>query len=366
MPMDAARSILLVTRGLDPVGTGRQVELAADGLAALGSRVVVAVTSKAGSLACRLAARGYEVQAVGRRPVVDAAAGGRLARLAARLGPAAILGFGRSQIWPLVAAKRAAPQSRTLAWLGLAPRGWSARWGLARLDGVVATSAAVGAACQRLGMAAGRIAVVPPGVALEPPRGGAAISRGDLAERLGLDPARQWTLCVAPLEPEPRLRRLLWAIDQLGVVRKDLQHVLVGAGPLLEHVRRRARAQELSERLFILPACDLLPDLLGEVRLVWQSGDVALGGALLDGMVHGVPAVAVESDAARQLIADGQTGRIVPAEPESELPRRAFGILEDADLAGRYGAAAAARAAEAFSAERFVAGLLAALGQQQH
>jgi len=356
--MDAGRPILLVTRGLDPVGTGHQVELAADGLAALGGRVVVAVTSQGGSLAGRLAARGYQVDAVGRRPVVDAAAAGRLARLAARLGPAAILGFGRSQIWPLVAAKRAAPRGRTLAWLGLDPRGWSARWGLARLDGVIASSAAVQAACQRRGIAPHRIAVVPPGAEVA---AGAGLSRAELAERLGLDPAQQWTLCVAPLEPEPRLGRLLWAIDQLGAVRKDLQHVLVGTGPLLGHVRRRARAQELAERLFILPDCELLPDLLGQVRLVWQSGDVALGGAILDGMARGVPAVAVESAAARQLIADGQTGRIVPAEPESEFPRRAFGILEDADLAAGYGAAAAARAAEAFSAERFVAGLLAVL-----
>jgi glycosyltransferase involved in cell wall biosynthesis len=358
MPMDAARPILLVTRGLDPVGTGRQVELAADGLAALGSRVVVAVTSRGGSLAGRLAARGCEVHAVGWRPVVDAAAAGRLARLTARLGPAAILGFGRSQIWPLVAAKLAAPRSRTLAWLGLAPRVWSARWGLARLDGVIASSAAVQAACRRRGIAPHRISVVPPGAQAAQ---GAGLSRAELAERLGLDPAQQWTLCVAPLEPEPRLGRLLWAIDQLGVVRKDLQHVLVGTGPLLGHVRRRARAQELAERLFILPNCDLLPDLLGEVRLVWQSGDVALGGAILDGMARGVPAVAVESAAARQLIADGQTGRIVPADPESELPRRAFGVLENADLAASSGSAAAARAATAFSAELFVAGLLAAL-----
>jgi len=356
--MDAARPILLVTRGLDPVGTGRQVELAAEGLAARGARVVVAITSQAGSLAGRLAARGSEVHAVGRRPVVDAAAAGRLARLAARLGPAAILGFGRSQIGPLVAAKWAAPQSRTLAWLGLAPRGWSARWGLARLDGVIAASAAVEAACQRQGIAPQRIVVVPPGAKAAE---GAGLSRAELAERLGLDPARKWTLCVAPLEPEPRLGRLLWAIDQLGVVRKDLQHVLIGTGPLLGHVRRRARAQELAERLFILPDCELLPDLLGEVRLVWQSGDVALGGAILDGMARGVPAVAVESDAARQLIADGQTGRIVPADPESEFPRRAFGILEDADLAAGFGAAAAARAAAAFSAERFVAGLAEAM-----
>jgi len=227
-----------------------------------------------------------------------------------------------------------------------------------RLDGVLATSAAVREACERHGLGADRIVVVPPGARAAT---GAGLSREVIARHLGLDPVRHWTLSVAPLEPAARLTRLLWAIDQLGVVRKDLQHVLVGTGPLLGQIRRRARAQELSERLFIVPDCEVIQDLLGEVRLVWQSGDVALGGAILDGMACGVPAVAVASNAARPLVVDGETGRLVPAEPESELPRRAFGILEDADLAHRYGVAGAARAAGEFSAVRFVAGLAEAL-----
>jgi len=137
--------------------------------------------------------------------------------------------------------------------------------------------------------------------------------------------------------------------------------VLVGAGPLADQVRRRARVHELAERLFMMPDCDLLPDLLGQVAVVWQSGEVALGGAILDGMARGVPAVAVESDAAQQLVQDSETGRIVPPLPESELPRRAFGILEHDSLAKQYAAAAVARAAEAFPSEPFVAGLLAVL-----
>ena len=165
---------------------------------------------------------------------------------------------------------------------------------------------------------------------------------------------------VAPLVPEARLERLLWAIDQLGVVHQRLEHVLVGAGPLRGRMLRRARVQQLAEQLHLFPHLDCLPDLLREVRLVWQSGEVACGGALLDGMALGIPAVAVESDAARQLIVDGETGRIVPADPESEFPRRALGIIEDDELAARYGSAAKARAAAAFPTDRMVAAVLAA------
>ena len=357
--MAEAESFLLVVRGLDPVGTGRLVELAAAGLAAAGRQVTVAVTTGGGGIADRLAASGVRVHRLGGRPVGDAAATLRLAGLVRQLRPAVVLGFGRSQIVRVALAARLGPRSRGLVWLGLPPRGPRQTWALRRLAGVVAASADVAQACRRAGVRESRLALVPPGISVDT---GTGLARDEVAARLGLDPAKHWTLAVAPLEPAARLPRLLWAIDQLGVVRKDLEHVLVGSGPLLLHLRRRARAQELAERLVILPTCDVLPDLLGHVKLVWQSGEVALGGAVLDALARGVPAVAVDSDAARELVVDGETGRIVPAEPESELPRRAFGILEDEALARRYGEAAAARAAERFPAERFVTGLLEALG----
>jgi glycosyltransferase involved in cell wall biosynthesis len=358
MPMGGAEPILLVVRGLDPVGTGRLVELAAEGMAAAGHPVAVAVTTTGGSVPQRLAAGGIPVHRLGGRPVGDVAATLRLAGLVRRLRPAAIVGFGRSQIPRVAVTTRLAPRCRGVVWLGLPPAGAAQSVGLRRLDRVIAASAEVAEACRRAGVLERRLACVPPGVVVA---AGGGLSREEIAGRLGLDPAKRWTLAVAPLEPAARLARLAWAIDQLGVVRKDLQHVLVGAGPLADQVRRRARTQELAERLFIRPDCDLLPDLLGQVALVWQSGDVALGGAILDGMARGVPAVAVESDTARQLVVDGETGRIVPPLPESEFPRRAFGILEDEPLASRYAAAAATRAAESFPVEPFVAGLLAVL-----
>jgi glycosyltransferase involved in cell wall biosynthesis len=356
--MGLGRKILFVTRALDPVGTGRQVELAAEGLAAAGFDVAVAITTCGGDVASRLADRGITVHAVGRRPVVDAAAMARLATFRARFEPETLLGFGRSAALPLLTARLLGARCRTLLWLGLPPRRASTIQAAKRLDGVIATSPGVASACTRSGIRADRIIVVPPGITRDAGRG---LSREDIAARIGLDPTKQWTLAVAPLEPEPRLQRLLWAIDQLGVVRKDLQHVLIGAGPLLGQIGRRARAQELAERLIVLPSCNVLPDLLTHVKIVWQSGSVALGGALLDGMAHGLPTVAVESDAARQLVVDDVTGRVVPALPESEFPRRAFNIVEDDDLARRYGDAAAARAATEFPVEPFVEGIVAAV-----
>ncbi len=345
--------ILLVARGLDPVGTGRQVELLAAGLRGRGWDVQVAITTAGGSVATRLAARGIPVHLIGSRPVIDVAVAARLVRLVGRLRPTVVHASGRSCGQLGLAVRPLLGAGAFLCQLAVSPRPTGLiRRLLRRADRVIAVSSGVAAACRAAGVGESRIDVVPPGIeAFE----GEHLAREAVAVRLGLRAASPWTLCLAPLTAEARLERLIWAIDQLDVVRRGVEHILVGSGPLLARVLRRARVQQLAERLHLMPDCDCLPDLLRQVQLVWQSGNVAYGGAILDAMPYGIPAVAVESDAARQLIVDDSTGRIVTADPESEFPRRAFNILEDDALAARYAAAARIRAAEEFSAATSVA-----------
>jgi glycosyltransferase involved in cell wall biosynthesis len=356
----ARQPILIALRGLDPVGTGRQAELLARGLAAGGRDVHVAITSAGGSVAARLRAAGLPVHELGRRPVPDVAAALRLSGLVRRLGSGTLVSFGRRQAWMAAVGRGAAPRWRTVCHVAVPPRGGRLRPGVRRADRVVAASAAVAEACCRLGVAPARLSTVPAGIVADE---GTGLARQALAERLGLDPACDWTLSVTPLVAAARLERLVWGIDQLDVVRKHMQHVLVGAGPQRRRLWRRARVQQLAERLFVMSHCDLLPDLLGQVRYVWQSGATAFGGVILDAMARGVPAVAVSSDAARQLVVPGETGWIVPPLPESELPRRAFQLLERPDDAARFGAAARARASESFAVERMVAGFAAAIDE---
>jgi glycosyltransferase involved in cell wall biosynthesis len=359
MPPRPPRPVLLVCRGLDPVGTGRQVELAAAALRAAGHDVALAVITAGGEVAARCAAAGVPVHRLSRRPVVDAGGGIALVRLARRLGAPVVMAFGGGQALPAAAAAAAAG-GRLVCQLGRPPRGTGLRLALPRADRVLAWPAETAAAAAGLGASRERIVVVPPAAAAAPAAG---LSRAEIAARLGLDPAKIWTLCVAPLVASSRLERLLWAIDQLGVVHRGLEHVLVGAGPLERQLWHRARAQRLAERLRLVPQLDCLPDLLREVRLVWQSGEVACGGAILDGMARGLPAVAVDGVVSRGLVADGTTGRIVSALPESEFPRRAWNVIEDDGLAARYGAAARARAAECFPPERTAAAVVAAVAE---
>lgn len=352
-----APDLLLVSPDHPPVGSGRQLELAAAALQQAGWRVHLAVLTTGGSLASRLAQTGVTTDRLGRRPALDAAVVPRLVQLNRRLRPAVVLAWGRQAAGPVAAARLVCRRLglgswRHLQWLAQPPRPGLELTAVRAADQILVTAAAVAEGC------AGQAVIVPPAAAAFV----AAASRQQLATALGLAPANRWTLTVAPLVAASRLEQLLWAIDQMGVARDDLEHVIVGAGPLARRLARRARIEELADRVHYFDRLDCLPALLSQVDLIMQSGRVALGGCLLEGLAQGIPLVAIDTPESRAIIGDNEAGRLVPALPESEFARRAIQLLEDHDLAAACTAAGRRRVAEGFDPQASAAALVAAVG----
>ena len=357
-----AKDLLLVSADAPAVGSGRQLELATVALREAGWRVRLALLTTGGSLAGRLKANGVAVERIGRRPIIDAAVVPRLVGLCRRRAPALVLAWGRPAAVPVAAARLV---SRRLGlgswqhcqWLAQPPRPGPEAFAVRAADRVLVTAEWL-ANDHGLAAVAGRLAVVPPAAV-------ALTSHGDrerLAVSLGLDAARQWTLTVARLVAASRLDRLLWAIDQMGVVRDDLAHIIVGAGPLGRRLARRASVQLIAGRVHFFDQLDCLPELLPQVDLIMQPGRVPLGGCLLEGLSQGIPLVAVDTPESRSVIGNNEAGRLVPAVPESELGRWAIQLLEDRDLAAACTAAGSRRAAELFDPQAFAAALVAAVG----
>ena len=199
----------MITRGIDPVGTGRQIELVAEGFQAAGWHVHLAVTTAGGTVAQRLAHTGVTVHRLSSRPTVDAATVVKVVQRARRLGLGrsdVVLAWGRSQAPLAAAVKVFVPTVRFISHLAVRPRGTIAGLALGKADRVIAASQAVAAACERAGMASGKIDMIPPAATAA---AAAGLSRAEIANCLGLDPGTIWTLCVAPLVPEARLERLL-------------------------------------------------------------------------------------------------------------------------------------------------------------
>lgn len=347
-PAAGWRRILLVARGLDRIGTGAQIELAAGSLAAAGWDVHAALVTATGDLACRLRAAGVEVHAVSRRPVVTAGCLASLIAILRRLRPTLVESWGWSA--SCVATVAAGLCRTPLACrVGTAPgHSWRHRRVLRAARLVMADSPVLAEACRGHLPPETLLRTVPPAVPPERTR----LDRACLAERLGLRPDRPWTLCVAPIEAASRLEHLLFAIDQLEIILPGVEHLLVGRGSQWPRIARRQRVQEIGDRLHRFESLGLVDRLVPHAALVWQAGDVPLGGAILEAMAAGVPAVAVASPSASSLVEDGRTGFVVPPEPSADFTRRAFQLLESALLAERMGREARTRAADAFQPER--------------
>jgi D-inositol-3-phosphate glycosyltransferase len=376
------RRVVLVSRGLDPIGTGRQVLLAAAGLAERGCEVHLATVSHDGSPEGPFATGSGGIAAIhsiSSRPApsnlpVDPAAIGGLARLLRRGDFDLVEAWGWSSGVAAAAARVMAGLARgrrpPLAIRAATPPGgsWPRRAALSQAEIVLADGDEVAAACREAAPGT-PVVVVPPGIPTEPinpAKPAAAPPRDEVAARYGLRADRPWTLSVAPLESPSRLERLLWAMDQIDVVHREVEHLLIGAGSQSARLARRARVQHVADRLKVVPCLrppihDGACDLVAHASIVWQSGEVALGGAILEAMAVGRPIVAVESMAACNLIEDGVSGLIVPADPTSEFPRQAVKLLEDATLAARLGEAARLRAIERFSLQAFQAAHAAAM-----
>ncbi len=352
-PMMQQRCIFIIARGGEAVGTSGQLAIAARWFFSRGWDVHVAVLSAGGGLIDRLIDAGVIVHAVGNRCQPDMAAWLRLASLLRRHNPNIVQTWGSTAArWGLSAA-HIAGRAKTVACLAVEPRTREPLMPLLqRASRVVVCSDSLKESWLTRGLGSNRVIVVPPGISA-----GLAmqVPREDVARELGLLVDRPWTLCVAPLESNSRIEAWLWAVDQLDVVCPGIEHVIVGNGPLKNKLRRWAKIQNIDARVHARTECRHVTALLPHLRLVWQAGNVAYGGAILDAMAEGVPAVAVDSPAARQLIADNQTGRIVTARPASELPRRSLEVIESDDCFNRYSIASRERVEKNFPIHLFEA-----------
>jgi glycosyltransferase involved in cell wall biosynthesis len=147
-------------------------------------------------------------------------------------------------------------------------------------------------------------------------------------------------------------RELLQALARLPEAR------LVLAGRDLEQGGAFQEALEReSERLGVRGRVEFgfhddVPALLETLDVValpsWTEG---LPVVLLEAMAHGRPVVATPVGGTPELVADGETGLLVPPRDPEALAEALRRVLDDPDLARRLGEAGRRRVAERFSAD---------------
>lgn len=212
---------------------------------------------------------------------------------------------------------------------------------------------------ERLGVAAERVRVIPPGVDLdeldpERLRGPRVLA---LAERWGVDVERRVVLVPGPLE---RARGHLLALEAVARLdRRDLSLVLAGQeDPPAAYVREieaAVRRLGLGDRVrFGGPPGDEAAALqLADVVLLPAVEPLPSARPIAAAQAMGKPAIVTGLGALPECVQPASTGWIVPADDPDELAwalGRALALEEE--VKARLAARARAFAAEAFGAER--------------
>ncbi len=219
-------------------------------------------------------------------------------------------------------------------------------------DHFIAVSESVAADLIRRGVPRRKIHVVYNGVA-EPSRlPEPAAARRDL----GLAPGPT-VGTVARLHAVKGVRYLLQAAAILQRRGVACQVVVVGDGPERGALEREGRELGLApparflgfrERpVELLPALDVfvLPSLME-----------GMGLAVLEAMLAGLPVVASRVGGVRELVAEGETGLLVPPADPQSLADALMRLLGDPDLARRLGEAGRERYRRDFALESFARG----------
>jgi glycosyltransferase involved in cell wall biosynthesis len=218
------------------------------------------------------------------------------------------------------------------------------RWLFAQTDRVVAVAAAVAddlvaaSAVDRR-----RIVVIPNGV--EPSRIAATeADRRATRGALGVADGEVVLVHVGTLAPEKNLTALVAVTAACRRRGLPVRAVLVGDGPCRDAVARAAREQAVEAAVTRLPAQPRVGAYLAAADLyVSTSLSEGMPAALIEAGLAGLPAVAYAVGGVPEVVADGETGVLVPAGNERALTDAVAALVTDQGRRARM--ARAARAA---------------------
>ncbi len=190
-----------------------------------------------------------------------------------------------------------------------------------------------------------------------------------LRAQLGLKPDSLLLGTVGMCRPEKNQEVLLTTLRRLRVARVDAHLAIAGDGPLKEHLKRRAVALEIADRVHFLGALDDVRPLLGalDIFVLPSSAVESFSNAALEAMSMGRPVILSDIGGAREMIHDGVEGYVVaPTELEARMPAIIAALYADKRKRQQMGIAARNRAVTCFSVGAMVAGYRGLLGGQHH
>ncbi len=171
--------------------------------------------------------------------------------------------------------------------------------------------------------------------------------RAAVAASLHLDEAQPWLLAVAMMRDDQKLLSYRCLAEALSAL-VDQRWQLIIAGEGAAEAKVRAAFADFSERIRWVGVLE--PDRLKQLYraadiYVWPAVKEAWGVAFLEAQASGLPVVAGRSGGVPGIIADGETGLLVPEGDSNAFAAALASLLADSQKRQAMGRAAMDRAA---------------------
>ena len=149
-----------------------------------------------------------------------------------------------------------------------------------------------------------------------------------------------------------------WLLKAAPLVLAEFPHamfVFLGEGPLLGRLQQLEGKLGISGHVMFLGARQDVPECLATFDVfAFPSLNEGMGRALIEAMAVGLPAVATRVGGIPDVVADGETGLLVPARDEAALADALLKLLRDPARRQAYGHAARRSMDERFDVEAMV------------
>jgi glycosyltransferase involved in cell wall biosynthesis len=169
---------------------------------------------------------------------------------------------------------------------------------------------------------------------------------------------------VARLEAHKDQPTLIRAAHLLGRRGLDCEVWLIGEGSRRSELEALIAAEDVRDRVRLLGMRRDVPELVGQLDLFVfaTTADEGLGIALVEAMAAGVPVVASDVGACREVLDDGALGLLVPPGDPVALADAIERIRGEPEVASARAERARRKAFAAFDAERMAAAYAEVLG----
>ncbi len=326
------------------------------GLRALGHRAALAAHPDA-ALFARMS-EGLDLIPLAPRYEVDLTAAWRLSRIIRELRPRIVHAHdphGVSMAAMALAISTPSPKpllvvSRRIEFR--VARNSFSRWKYAQADCIIAISAAVRDRLAADGIPPVKIQVVHEGVDVDRIQ---RLPAANVHAEFYLPTQAPVVGNVGALVPQKGQHHLIDAAALVVREVPDTRFVVLGDGELRESLEQHIRRGHL-ERHVLLGG--FRPNVLELVKgfdvFALSSIHEGMCTSLVDAMAAARPAVASAVGGVPEVVADGETGFLVPPRDPRAMAQKVVLLLRNEQLRARMGAAALARARERFTAERMV------------